>query len=373
MGYLGEETGKLGFGLMRLPMVGEDVDIQQTKTMVDLFMEKGFTYFDTAYIYSDGKSEEALKEAVVNRYDRDTFTIATKLPAWYGAKSEEDTQQMFYTSLKRTGATFFDYYLLHNLGGQRTESFEKYKVWDFARQQRDKGLIKHLGFSMHDKADVLDELLTKYGSDVEFVQLQINYADWNSNLIESKKCYEVALKHNKPIVIMEPVKGGSLANPPQTVLDILKEGNPNVSPTSWAIRFAASLKNVITVLSGMSNVQQMQDNLSFMEHFKPLSDSEQKVIEKVQEALKGIKNVPCTCCNYCVKGCPAGVVIPTIFDAYNRLLVYDDLNAAKGDYFWGTQDGGKASACIACGSCEQVCPQSLPIIETLREAHGILG
>lgn len=277
--YLGESIPKLGFGLMRLPMNGEKIDVEQTKKMVDKFISEGFCYFDTAYGYNDGASEAAAKEALVDRYPREKFLLATKLPAWAGAKSREEAEQMFYTSLERTGAGYFDFYLLHNLGEERTHFFDDYDIWNFLQERKKEGLIRHLGFSMHDKADVLDRILTEH-PEMEFVQLQINYADWEDPTIESRKCYEVARKHGKPVIIMEPVKGGTLANPPKEVTDILKTADAEASPSSWAIRFAASLDGVITVLSGMSNMEQMEDNTSYMKEFAPLSEDEQKVICK---------------------------------------------------------------------------------------------
>ena len=367
MSYLGASIPKLGFGLMRLPMIEGKVDVEQTNKMVDMFLERGFTYFDTAYGYAEGKSEEAVKTCIVNRHPRESFQIATKLPAWAGAKSAEEAKQMFWTSLERTGAGYFDFYLLHNLGATRTKSFDDFGMWDFIKELKEKGLVKHMGFSFHDNAELLDEILTAH-PEMEFVQLQINYADWESGFVQSRKCYEVAKKHNKPIIIMEPIKGGMLAEPADSVKAVFDSAGTNASYASWAIRFAASLDNVITVLSGMSTIEQMQDNSGYMADFKPLNADEQKLIVKAQEELAKIPSIPCTGCSYCMPVCPQSIVITKIFEAMNKKLVYDNEGAAKFGYKWETQFGGKASACVECGGCEAVCPQQIPIIENLKEA-----
>lgn len=364
MAYLGENIPKLGFGFMRLPMIGEEIDIEQTKEMVDLFMSKGFSYFDSSWGYIGGKSEEAMKTAIVDRYPRESFQIATKCPAWI-VKTEEEAKNMIWTSLKRIGAGYIDFYLLHNLGESRTKIFDDFGMWDYVRELKEKGLVRHIGFSIHDKADALDKILTEH-PEMEFVQFQLNYADWESCSIEARKCYEVALKHNKPIVIMEPLKGGALANPVDSVKKIFKDANPTMSVASWGIRYAASLDNIVTVLSGMSSIEQVRDNVSYMEHFKPLNEDERAVVEKARQAFSAIPCIPCTSCEYCVKGCPQKIHIPNVFAAYNRKMIYDDFYHAQLFYKFSVLSGGKASDCIACGSCEGVCPQHINIIENLK-------
>lgn len=371
MANLGENIKKLGFGLMRLPMIGDDVDIEQMKVMVDKFMAAGFTYFDTAYGYLGGKSEMAAKTALVDRYPRESFTLATKLPAWAGAKTAEEAKQMFYTSLERTGAGYFDFYLLHNLGNERTKVFDDFGIWEFAMELKQKGLIKHFGFSMHDTADNLEAVL-KAHPDVEFVQLQINYADWESESVQSRKCWEVCRKYGKPVVIMEPVKGGNLANLPESVAKVFTEANPDVSQSSWALRFAASLPGLITVLSGMSNIEQMEDNLKTMSDFKPLTDAERAVIDKALEVMDATPRIPCTACQYCVKDCPQQIAIPRIFGAMNNLLVYGNETSARHGYELATRKGGKPADCLACGQCESACPQHIGIIEELKKCAARL-
>ncbi len=368
--YLGESIPKLGFGLMRLPMKEDRIDVEQVKEMVDLFMDAGFRYFDTAYGYNNGDSERAAKEALIDRYPRDSFYFATKLPAWT-AKTKEDAQQMFYTSLERTGAGYFDFYLLHNIGKGRKESFDNFDIWDFLATRKAEGLIRHLGFSMHASAEMLDEVLTEH-PDMEFVQLQINYADWDSSGVQSRKCYEVARRHGKPVVIMEPVKGGTLAELPETVAAPLLAVDPEASMASWALRFAASLEGLVTVLSGMSNVEQMRQNIALMRDFKPFTDEERAALEKAREILASMPTVPCTGCSYCTKGCPQQIAIPDVFSAYNLYKVYGRLAPARRHYRFATRSGAKASDCVECGQCESVCPQSIAVIEELKNAAKVL-
>ena len=366
--YFGESTPKLGFGLMRLPRVKgneNEIDIEQTSKMVDMFMEAGLTYFDTAFVY-DG-SEEAAKKALVDRYPRESYTLATKLNAGFvGCRTAEDARKQLEISLERTGAGYFDYYLLHALGKGNISKYDDFGIWDFVKEMKEKGLIKHWGFSFHDTPEFLDELLIAH-PDAEFVQLQINYADWDNPSVQSRACYEVARKHGKSIVVMEPVKGGALANPHQSVQDVFRAANPEMSVASWAIRFVASLDGILTVLSGMSSVQQMADNLSYMADFKKLTQDELETIHKAQEALKNIESIPCTACHYCTEGCPMQINIPAIFAARNKQLVFNLEKQGQVDYNRVTTNRGKASECIACGQCEAACPQHIDIIDRLRE------
>ncbi|MBQ9264376.1 MAG: aldo/keto reductase [Clostridia bacterium] len=363
---------KLGFGLMRMPTLDPNdsskVDIEQVKKMVDLFLEKGFTYFDTAWMYNGFASENVAREALVERYPRDSFTLATKLHNAF-FNSLEDRDKVFNEQLRKTGAGHFDYYLLHGIEESSYPHYEKFDCFNWLLEKKRQGLVKNAGFSYHDNAQLLDEILTKH-PEMEFVQLQINYLDWESEWVHSREVYEVAKKHGKPIIVMEPVKGGTLAKVPAEAEKLLKEREPNLSIASWAVRFAASLDNVMMVLSGMSSIAQMEDNLSYMEDFNPLTEDEIALTKQVAQIINAQIAVPCTGCSYCTSGCPMKIAIPQYFSLYNEDM--RENMAQKGwtinftNYEKLTGAFGKAGDCIGCGQCESVCPQHLPIIEKLQ-------
>ena len=370
--YFGKDVFKLGFGLMRLPKNQDgSIDIAQTSEMVDRFIAAGGTYFDTAYVYDNGKSEEAARKALVDRYPRESYTLCTKLNAWHQAHDEASAKQQFYTSLERTGAGYFDFYLLHGLQPGNWTKYDEYHLWDFVKEQKAKGLLKHIGFSYHAGPELLDQLLTDH-PEMDFIQLQLNYADWENPGIAARANYEVARKHGVPIVVMEPVKGGVLANPIPRVKEVFDAADPAVSYASWAIRYAASLDGIITVLSGMSNLEQMDDNLSFMRNFQPLGNQELDIICRAQNALNEDKSIPCTACHYCTDGCPKSIPIPEIFTVQNRQAIYPGWDNGKNDYLIATANRGKASECIGCGQCESACPQQLHIIELLKNCAEVL-
>ena len=362
---------KLGFGLMRLPQKDGKIDIVQVKQMVDRFLAEGFTYFDTAWAYAG--SEDAIRQALVERYPRDRFLLATKNAAWIDCKCREDAIKQFDISLRQTGAGYFDFYLLHNLGESRTHFFDDFDLWNWIQEKKRQGLIRHAGFSFHSTPEELDALLTAH-PEMEFVQLQINYADWDNPAIQSRRCYEVARKHGKPVIVMEPVKGGMLATPPAPVEQILKASDPQASNASWAIRFAADLDGVITVLSGMSSLEQMEDNLASMKRFSGLTTVQKQTIVQAQEALAEIPLIPCTNCNYCAKVCPKNIGISGSFTAMNYLTLYSSREMAVNQENWlvGRHGKNRANECIKCGKCEQACPQHIHIRDELEQVSKVL-
>lgn len=353
-----------GFGCMRLPMNGDQVDIAETTRMVDEFLAQGFNYFDTAHGYIGGKSELALKECLTSRYPREAYSLTDKLTDSY-FKTETDIRPFFESQLEACGVDYFDFYLMHAQNADNFKKFKACRAYETAFALKAEGRIRHVGLSFHDRAEVLDQILTEYPQ-IEVVQIQFNYLDYDDIAVQSRKCYEVCRKHGKPVLVMEPVKGGSLVNLPEEakkVLDDLHGG----SPASYAIRFAAGFPGMMMVLSGMSNMEQMKDNLSYMRDFKPLNETELAAVNKVQEIFRKMNMIPCTACRYCVEGCPKQISIPDLFAIMNIKQLHHDWNA---DYYYEevhTAPGRRASDCLKCGKCEKICPQHLPIRKLLEE------
>ena len=356
--FFPEIKKNFGFGLMRLPMLGEDVDIEQTKAMVDAFLAAGFNYFDTAKPYIQGKSELAVKECLSSRYPRESFILTNKLSFWCFEK-EEDIRPMFQGQLDACGVEYFDFYLHHALSAARHEVYTKTNAYEVVKALKAEGKIRHIGMSFHDSAEVLDRILTDR-PEIEIVQLQINYVDWIDPRVQAEKCYEVCVKHNKPVIVMEPVKGGSLVNLPRNAAELMTD----YSQAGYAIRFAASPENVVMVLSGMSNTEQMEDNIRTMGEFKPYTAAEYEMIDKVRTIYQGLHKIPCTACRYCVDGCPAGIPIPDVFAAFNDMKSSKEGPQAGIDAYAAIEN--KADACIGCGQCENACPQFLHIRELLE-------
>lgn len=358
--FFSEIKGNFGFGCMRLPMNGEDVDIEQTKKMVDAFLDSGFNYFDTAHGYINQKSELALRECLTSRYPRDKYILTNKLSGNY-FNSEEDIIPLFNSQLEACGVDYFDFYLMH---AQNARGFEKYKrcrAYETAFKLKEEGKVKHVGFSFHDRAEVLDTILNEYPQ-IEVVQIQFNYLDYSDPAVQSKLCYDVCVKHGVPCIIMEPVKGGTLIKLPEDGEKAVEKFG--ISKAELAIRFAASFDNNMMVLSGMSTIEQMEENIAFMKDFKPLTDEEYKLIDDVVYSFKALELIKCTSCRYCVEGCPMHISIPDLFSCHNTKIQTKSWNANM-YYNVHTTGKGKASDCIKCGKCESICPQNLPIRELL--------
>ena len=366
---------KLGFGFMRLPLKDQNsqksIDTDMLKRMVDAFLEKGFTYFDTAYMYHDFTSEIALRESLVKRHPRGSFSVATKLPTMF-LKEEGDQERIFAEQLEKCGVSYFDYYLLHNLGVENYERAEKFKSFDFISRMKKEGKIRNIGFSYHDNAQLLEKILTAH-PEVDFVQLQINYLDWDSESIQSRKCHEVVRRHNKPVIVMEPVKGGALADVSEKVKDLFLGINSSMSAASWAIRYAASLDGVMTVLSGMSDYDQLRDNISFMDDFIPMNEEEKNAVASAVGIINESIAIPCTACHYCEKGCPQNIPIAKFFSMFNAEMQTKPKGFSIQRVYYDNciNSEGKASDCISCARCERSCPQHIGIMGHLKKVADI--
>lgn len=355
---------KFGFGCMRLPMKGDKVDTEEFSKMVDTFIENGFNYFDTAHGYLGGLSETAIKECLTSRYPRDQYILTDKLTNFF-FKKEEDIRPFFESQLEACGVDYFDYYLMHAQSADNFAFFKKCHAYETALELKKEGKIRHFGISFHDRADVLEQILKEYPQ-IEAVQIQFNYLDYEDPAVESRKCYEVCCKYGKPVIVMEPVKGGNLVKLPdeaRAVFDKLHGG----SSAGYAIRFAAGFDGIRMVLSGMSSLEQMEDNISYMKDFQPLSKEEQEAVQKVTEIFQSQNMIQCTACRYCTAGCPKHISIPDLFACMNAKKIFHDWNT---DYYYNnvhTVNNGKASDCIKCGKCEKACPQHLPIRKLLED------
>ncbi len=354
-----------GFGCMRLPMLGEDVDLEQVKRMVDLFLERGFNYFDTAHGYIDGKSELALRACLTSRYPRESYILTNKLSGNFFT-CEEDIRPLFEQQLEACGVEYFDFYLMHAQGARNYPHYRECRAYETAFALKEEGKVRHVGISFHDSPEMLEHILSDY-PEIEAVQIQFNYLDLDDPAIQSRAVYETARRHGKPVIIMEPVKGGRLVNLPEeaeAVFSALGGG----SPASYAIRFAAGFEGVMMVLSGMSDMAQMEDNSAYMADFRPLDERERSAVGEVQRIFKTKSFIPCTACRYCTPGCPMGIAIPEIFATVNAQKLHQNWNSKFYYSVVCDKAGSKASDCVACGQCESVCPQHLEIRALLKEA-----
>ncbi len=363
---------KLGFGLMRLPEKDGAIDLTEVCQMADAYLAAGLNYFDTAYVYHGGNSEKIVKEALVKRHPRDSFMVATKLPAWC-MKQEADRDRIFNEQLERCGVDYFDFYLLHSVeDGGNGGVYERLDCYNWALQKKAEGKIRHFGFSFHGSPEYLERTLDAH-PEVEFVQIQLNYADWENPVVRSGRLYEILRGRGIPMIIMEPVKGGTLAKLTPELEAKYRAVRPESSIASWALRFVASLPGVMTVLSGMSTPEQMADNIATFTHFEPMTDAERAVVDEVRAIMLNVEQIGCTACRYCTDGCPMNIAIPDVFRAVNTMKLYNEEFRPKS--FYGgliAQGHGRAADCVACGQCEGVCPQHLPIIELLKDASARL-
>ncbi len=365
------KMSKLGFGLMRLPQLNGEIDHEQVCRMVDAYMAAGLNYFDTAYVYHGGKSEVEVRSAIVERYPRDSFYLATKLPAW-SIKKPEDRDRILAEQMERAGVDYFDFYLLHSLeNGHHVSVYEDMDCFNWCLKKKEEGKIRHFGFSFHGTAELLVEVLDRH-PEVEFVQIQLNYLDWSNPVVDAGRIYSILRQRNIPMIIMEPVKGGRLAEVTPEIEAKFRAANPEASVASWALRFAASLPGVMTVLSGMSNEEQMADNLKTFSPFRPLSEEEMALVKEVAAEMMNTPLIGCTACRYCTDGCPMHINIPEIFKAMNTMRLFPKENRPHSFYANMTAGGGKAGDCIGCGQCEGVCPQHLEIIQLLAQASELL-
>ena len=358
---------KLGFGMMRLPETDGKIDHEEVCRMVDAYMDAGLNYFDTAYVYHSGLSEVEAGKAIVERYPRESFMLATKLPGWE-LKTKEDRDRIFQEQLKRTGAGYFDYYLLHSIEEGNASVYESLDCFRWGAKKKEEGLIRHFGFSFHGKPELLVKILDTH-PEPEFVQIQLNYLDWNNAVVKSGELYEILHERNIPMIIMEPVKGGTLASLKPELEAKYKAVKPEASIASWAFRFVGSLPGVMTILSGMTHEDQMKDNIHTFAHFEPLSEEERSVVKEVTRIIQDIPQIGCTACRYCCDGCPMNISIPDVFGAINTMNLYQKDFRPRAFYDGLVTSGkGRASDCVACGQCESVCPQHLPIISLMQEA-----
>jgi len=363
---------KLGFGTMRMPLLDPEdprqVDLEQVCRMVDAYLDHGFVYFDTAYMYHKYESERVVKKALVDRYPRDRYLLADKMPVSH-LKEKEDLPRYFAEQLEKCGVTYFDYYLLHNISRGAWKTVVDLDAFAYMRRLKKEGKIRKLGFSFHADAELLEEILQKH-PEVEFVQLQLNYLDWESPNIQSRECYEICRRYGKEVIVMEPVKGGTLANVPEEAKHLMQAKNPQLSVASWAIRYAASLDGVIMVLSGMSDLEQMMDNISYMEDFKPLDEGEQETVRQVVGIINRSIAIACTGCQYCVEGCPKQIPIPRYFSLYNQWKQFGDKSNSSGYYKNYVGRSGLAKDCIGCKKCEHICPQHLEVAALMKDVSA---